>query len=102
MRKILKVIAKTVKIILVTLGVIVAVLVLLYFVPVKFVIQPEDIDYTKEFYIVYFITPFSTDSGCYVCGTDPREAIANYICRYDLTKFIVYGSLDGKNRRQNS
>jgi len=116
MRKILKVIAKTIKIILVTLSVIVAVLILLYFIPVKFAVQPEDIDYEKEFYIVYFITPYSTDSGCYVCGTrenislpyeecfgvelsgaDPREAIGDYICRCELTKFVVYGSLDGKN-----
>lgn len=116
MRKILKVISKTIKIILVALSLIVAVLILLYFIPVKFAVQPEDIDYEKEFYIVYFITPYSTDSGCYVCGTrenislpyeecfgvelsgaDPREAIGDYICRCELTKFVVYGSLDGKN-----
>lgn len=113
MKKILKIIAK---IISVAFGVIIAILVAFYFIPVKFTIQPEDIDYTKEFYIVYFITPFSTDSGCYVCGTrenislpyveefgvelsgaDPREAIGNYICRCALTKFVVYGSLDGRN-----
>ena len=52
MRKILKIIAKTIKIILLTFGVIVAVLILLYFIPVKFAIQPEDIDYENEFYIV--------------------------------------------------
>lgn len=123
MRKILKIIAKTIKIILMTFGVIVAVLILLYFIPVKFVVQPEDIDYDKEFYIVYFITPYSTDSGCYVCGTrenislpyneniyvelsgaDPREDIGNNICRCALTKFVVYGTLekDGKHYYLNS
>lgn len=116
MKKILKITAKIIKIISVTFGVIIVVAVALYFIPVKFTIQPEDIDYTKEFYIVYFITPFSTDSGCYVCGTrenislpyveefgvelsgaDPREDIGNNICRCALTKFVVYGSLDGRN-----
>ncbi len=115
MKKILKVIAKTIKIILLTFGIIVAVLILLYFIPVKFVVQPEDIDYEKEFYIVYFISKYSTDSGCYICGThenlsipygehigvkllgaDPREDIIEYICRCELTKFVVYGTLDGK------
>ncbi|MCM1314246.1 MAG: hypothetical protein NC205_03275 [Prevotella sp.] len=118
MKKILKIIAKTIKIILLTFGVVVAVLILLYFIPVKFVVQPEDIDYEKEFYIVYFITPYSTDSGCYiynieddstVClveltGADPRKDISGYICRCELTKFVIYGSLetDGKNYYLNS
>ncbi|MDE6539111.1 MAG: hypothetical protein K2K66_02880, partial [Ruminococcus sp.] len=96
---------------------------LLYFIPVKFVVQPEDIDYDKEFYIVYFISKYSTDSGCCICGTrenlslpydeqiyvklsgaDPREDILEYICRCELTKFVVYGSLetDGKNYYLNS
>lgn len=108
MRKILKIIAKILKVISITFGVIVAVLILLYFIPVKFAVQPEDIDYDKEFYIVYFVTPYSTDSGCYiynieddstVCrveltGADPREDIGNNICRCALTKFVIYGSLE--------
>lgn len=111
MRKILKIIAKTIKIILLTFGIIVAVLILLYFIPVKFVVQPEDIDYEKEFYIVYFITPYSTDSGCYiynieddstVCrveltGADPRKDIVSSIHYSVFNKFIIYGTLDGKN-----
>lgn len=109
MMRILKIIAKTVKIILMTFGVIVAVLVLLYFIPVKFAVQPEDIDCEKEFYIVYFITPYSTDSGCYiydveddstVClveltGADPRNDIASSIHDSVFNKFIIYGTLEG-------
>ena len=110
MRKILKIIAKTIKIILLTFGLIVAVLILLYFIPVKFVVQPEDIDYDKEFYIVCFITPYSTDSGCYIwnsqensleyrvdlTGADPRKDITSGICNRIFNKFIIYGTLDGK------
>lgn len=112
MQKILKVIAKTLKIILMTFGVIVVVLVLLYFIPVKFAVQPEDIEQQdREHYIVYFITPYSTDSGCYiynpkddstVCrveltGKDSREDIASTIHDSVFNKFIIYGKLDGKN-----
>lgn len=110
MRKVLKIIAKTLKIILVTLGIIVAVLVLLFFIPVKFAVQPEDIEQDREHYIVYFITPYSTDSGCYiydvadgstVCrveltGADPRKDIASSIHYSVFNKFIIYGTLDGK------
>lgn len=110
MMKILKVIAKTVKIILVTLGVIVVVLVLLYFIPVKFAVQSKDIKQDREYYIVCFITPYSTDSGCYIwnsqedsleccvelTGADPRKDIASGICNRIFNKFIIYGTLDGK------
>lgn len=109
MRKVLKIIAKTVKVILMTFDVIVAVLVLLYFIPVKFVVQPDDIEQDKEHYIVYFITPYSTDSGCYiydveddstVClveltGADPRNDIASSIHDSVFNKFIIYGTLEG-------
>lgn len=105
----MKIIAKIVKVILMTFGVIVAVLVLLYFIPVKFVVQPEDIEQDREHYIVYFITPYSTDSGCYiydveddstVClveltGADPRNDIASTIYNSVFNKFIIYGTLEG-------
>lgn len=105
----MKIIAKTVKVILMTFGVIVAVLVLLYFIPMKFVVQPEDIEQDREHHIVYFITPYSTDSGCYiydvendstVClveltGADPRNDIASSIHDSVFNKFIIYGTLKG-------
>lgn len=111
MRKILRVILKILKFILKTLGIVIAVMVLLYFIPVKFVVQPEDIEQDREHYVVVFITPYSTDSGCYiynpeddtfVCsveltGADSREDIASSIHYSVLNKFIIYGKLDGTN-----
>lgn len=45
---------KVIKTILKISRIIVVILIVLNFIPVKFAVQPEDIDYGKEFYIVRF------------------------------------------------
>lgn len=64
---------KKIKIILKISRIIVLVSILLNFVPMKFAVQKEDIDYEKEFYIIYFqdTRDFVTDScemECYISG----------------------------------
>lgn len=91
--------------------IIVVIWILLWFIPVKFAIQKEDIDYEKEFYIVYF-WDFTTDfksSKCYITGgkdnlqkheriiaelsgEDPRNEIINVIC--ENAQFVIYGTLE--------
>lgn len=103
---------KVIKKILKISCIIVVIWILLWFIPVKFAIQKEDIDYEKEFYIVYFQHDFTTDfksSKCYITGgkdnfqiyeritaelsgKDPRNEIINVIC--ENAQFVIYGTLE--------
>lgn len=100
---------KVIKKILKILRIIVVVLILLNFVPVKFAIQEEDIDYTKEFYIVHF----QLENECYISGDkdnlhknerilvelsgkDPRNKLRNSICTH--AGFVIYGTLEQNNQ----
>ena len=100
---IFKIIKKVLKI----LQMIVIILILLNFVPVKFAIQPENIDYTKEFYIVHF----QRENECYIrgdknnlynlnipvdlSGKDPRDKISSFL--YLSGNYLIYGTLKQDN-----
>lgn len=100
---------KAIKKILKILRIIVVILILLNFIPVKFAIQPENIDYTKEFYTVHF----QYENECYITGDknglynlnipvdlsgeDPRDKISSFL--YLNGHYLIYGKLeqDGDN-----
>lgn len=90
-------------------GIIVIVLIILYFIPIKFVIKSSDLNFDDEFYIVKFIPGMSTDSGWYIVGDQnnmmysqniyidligkkPTNFITTKICANN--QFIIYGTLE--------
>lgn len=97
---------KAIKKVLKILRIIVLILILLNFIPVKFAVQPENIDYTKEFYMVHF----QRENECYIrgdknglynlnipvnlSGKDPREKISSFI--YLSGNYVIYGTLEQK------
>lgn len=105
---------KVIKKILKISRIVVVIWILLWFIPVKFAIQKEDIDYEKEFYIVDFqwTRDFTTDvwsSECYISGDkdnlrkheriiaelsgeDPRNEVIRGIC--ENAQFVIYGTLE--------
>lgn len=101
---------KVIKTILKISRIIVVILIVLNFIPVKFAVQEEDIDYRKEFYIVRFRDKYNSitknwESECYIIGDknnlysntdipvkisgkDPQKIVLTF-----STRFIIYGTL---------
>lgn len=102
---------KVIKTILKISRIIVVILIVLNFIPVKFAVQEEDIDYRKEFYIVRFRDKYNSitenwESECYiiggknnlysntdipveVSGKDPQKVVLTF-----STRFVIYGTLE--------
>lgn len=83
---------------------IILILILIIFIPVKFPIDENDIEKDREYYMVTFVSEYSTDSGPYIIdengewhyvelkGNDPRNDLDDSITAN--TVFVIYGSLD--------
>lgn len=104
-----KLILKYVKKISLLSGIIVIILIILYFIPIKFAIKSSNFNFDDEFYIVKFIPGMSTDSGWYIVGDQNNMLYSQYIyidligkkpTNFITTKicannqFIIYGTLE--------
>lgn len=85
--------------------------VVMFFIPVKFAVNINNIDKSKEFYILKFIYGTTTDSGWYIVdcwdnklfnshiilhlnGKIPSDYLSNSICNEYNNRYVVYGSLE--------
>lgn len=92
--------------------IIIAIPIILYFIPIKFVVKSESLTQKDRYYIAMFVPEGSTDSGWHIIGDqdnnkypdckgmyvtdfngdDPRDFLNAEI--FHQTYFIIYGTLE--------